>query len=127
VLEVEESSPSLPGLIMKFKGFDDPEAAKALGGAELIISREQASPLKPGEFYIEDLRGLPVISGEGSGGEEPAVLGHITDIVEGGGGDLAEIRLNTGESRFVPFRNEFFAPVNPESRRVILLAEWILE
>jgi 16S rRNA processing protein RimM len=119
--EVEETMGSPPVLMMKFRGIDTPEAARTLTGAELITDRSHAAPLKAGEFYVEDLRGLEVraVSGE--------TLGHITDLIEGGGGDLAEVRLTTGELRLVPFRNEFLGDVDPEARKITLLAGWILE
>jgi 16S rRNA processing protein RimM len=109
-----------PVLLMKFAGIDTPEEAKALLGAEIIAGRAQAAPLKPGEFYVEDLKGLAV---RAAGGE---VLGHITDILEGGGGNLAEIRLNSGEIRLVPFREEFFGPISLETGEAELLERWIL-
>jgi 16S rRNA processing protein RimM len=123
-MDIESSVPVFPQVAIKFAGIDSPEAAKTLGGAEIVAGREQASPLKPGEYYVEDLRGLAVIAGDGQNGE---ILGHITDIVEGGGGDLVEIRLSTGEFKFVPFRNEFFAPIDLNSGRITLLERWILE
>ena len=89
IMRIEESSPSPPAVLMKFAGIDSPEAAKTLTGAELLVDRKQASPLGPGEFYVEDLRGLAVVDRE-----DGKTLGHITGIVEGGGGDLAEIRLS---------------------------------
>jgi len=54
-------------------------------------------------------------------------LGHISDIVEGGGGFLAEIKLISGESKLVPFRNEFFGEVNFNLGKVELLQLWMLE
>jgi 16S rRNA processing protein RimM len=134
-MDIEASVPLLPQMAVKFAGIDSPEAAKTLGGAELIAGREQASPLKPGEYYVEDLRGLAVIVADGgadtgstAAGDEKTgeILGHISDLVEGGGGDLVEIRLTTGEFKFVPFRSEFFAPVDLKSGRIILLERWIL-
>jgi 16S rRNA processing protein RimM len=121
VLKIEESRPSFPAVLIKFAGIDSPEAAKALGGAELLVDREHASPLKPDEFYIEDLRGLTVL------GEAGEILGHITDIVEGGGGELAELRLLSGAIKLVPFRKEFFSGIEPEKGRLTLLNQWILE
>jgi 16S rRNA processing protein RimM len=111
-----------PVLLMKLAGIDAPEEAKALSGAEIIAGRIQAAPLKPGEFYVEDLKGLEVAA---AGGGE--ILGRITDILEGGGGDLAEIRLKSGETRLVPFRKEFFGDVSPETGKAVLLERWILE
>ena len=121
-MRVEESAPSPPGVLLKFAGFDTPEAAKALGGAELLADREHASPLQPGEFYVADLRGMAVAAADN--GE---ILGHITDIVEGGGGDLTEIKLAGGGVKLVPFRKEFFAEISPEQGRLVLLNRWILE
>ncbi|GHV50453.1 ribosome maturation factor RimM [Spirochaetia bacterium] len=129
VWEIEESAPVFPAVALKFKGIDTPEDAKTLSGAELIVDRKQASPLKKGEYYIEDLRGLEVIFTPEriTEGEKPEILGHITDILEGGGGNLAEVKLLTGETRLVPFRDEFFGEVNLETRKIALLNQWILE
>jgi len=123
-LAVEESVPNGDAIVMRFAGFNSPEAAKALAGAELIVSREEAAALKPGEFYVEDLKGLAVIaSTEGT----PQILGYINAIIEGGGGDLAEIALNNGKLKLVPFLKEFFSDFDLENRRVTLKNLWILE
>jgi 16S rRNA processing protein RimM len=132
-VDIETAAPAPPQVVMKFAGIDSPEAAKTLGGAELVTGREQASPLKPGEYYVEDLRGLAVVAEAGDAaeavgsGQSAEILGYITGVVEGGGGDLAEVRLPTGEHRFVPFRGEFFAPPDLDSGRIALLKRWILE
>jgi 16S rRNA processing protein RimM len=103
VFAIEESSPCGQSVAMRFSGFHTPEAAKALSGAQLVISRKEAAPLKGGEFYVEDLKGLEVVGNDGG-----RHLGHIASIIEGGGGNLAEIRLENGALKLVPFRKEFF-------------------
>jgi 16S rRNA processing protein RimM len=113
------SGPS-PVLLMKLAGIDTPEEAKTLKGAEITAGRAHAAPLKPGEFYVEDLKGLEVTAA----GE---VVGRITDILDGGGGELAEIRLNSGGIRLVPFRGEFFGDISLETGKAVLLERWILE
>jgi len=123
-LQIEETAAALPSVLMKFSGIDSPEAAKTLNGAQLIANREQAAPLKDGEFYIEDLKGLPVTVENGQEGE---IIGYITDIIEGGGGELVEIQLTNGEKRLIPFRHEFFSTICPEKGKVILKNLWILE
>jgi 16S rRNA processing protein RimM len=142
VYVVEETMLSASTLLMKLSGIDSPEAAKALAGAEILADRSHAAPLKTGEYYIEDLKGLAVVavsvanpvSGRDSpelppGGypEHGPILGYIADIVEGGGGFLAEVRLPDGRLKFAPFRNEFFGDINLESGTAILLEPWILE
>jgi len=121
LLQIEESEASPPVVLLRFAGFDSPEAAKALGGAQLLVDREQASPLGAGEFYVEDLKGLSVTAPDGE------IVGHVTDIVEGGGGELAEIRLNNGELKLVPFRQEFFSEISLEKGMATLQNVWILE
>jgi 16S rRNA processing protein RimM len=118
---IEETLRAGPALAIKFRGIDSPEAAKALGGAELLADRAHAAPLGEGEYYVEDLRGMAVADAGGT------IYGDILDVVEGGGGDLIEIRLPSGEAKFVPFRTEFFGEIAVESRRVVLLTPWILK
>jgi len=120
-LQIDESAPSPPVVLMRFHGIDNPEAVKKLTGAKLIVDRENASPLAQGEFYVEDLKGLRVNNENGDN------IGELTDIIEGGGGELAEIRLVNGEIKLVPFRKEFFIDIKPENSTVILANLWILE
>ncbi|MCL1836680.1 MAG: ribosome maturation factor RimM [Treponema sp.] len=122
LLDIKESAAAGSSALIRFAGYDSPEAAKALSGAELLVSRNEAAPLLDGEFYVEDLKGLAAISVEN--GEK---LGHITAIIEGGGGDLAEIRLNDGQTRLVPFREEFFTGIEPDKGQVLLKNLWVLE
>jgi 16S rRNA processing protein RimM len=121
-LAIEESVPVPPAAALRFAGFHSPEAAKTLGGAELLVSREDAAPLEPGEFYVEDLKGLVVLFAD-----DRRIMGHISDIIEGGGGDLVEIRLQNGEKRLVPFRKEFVTGIDLVQKQALLQNLWILE
>jgi len=151
LLNIEESTPSHAGgaasVLMRFEGIASPEAAKTLNGAQLLAGRDQAAPLGDGEHYIEDLKGLEVFAeefsqtsnrrfgreaedAEGNKGEECEQyenIGTIVDIIEGGGGELVEIKLTNGEKRLVPFRKEFFVEISLERGRVLLQNLWILE
>jgi 16S rRNA processing protein RimM len=118
---IEKTFRTGSSLAMKFREIDTPEAAKTLSGAEMVTGRDHAAPLGKDEYYIEDLRGIPVLDQNG------AILGEIRDVLEGGGGQLIEMKLPRGELRLVPFRKEFFGEVDTEKRRAILLEQWILE
>jgi 16S rRNA processing protein RimM len=126
-LQIEESASALPSVLMRFSGIDNPEKAKTLNGAQLIADREQAAPLSEGEFYIEDLKGLTVISLADTGAGKGEIIGAITDIIEGGNGELVEIKLSGGEKKLVPFRKEFFPEINPQNGKITLQNTWILE
>jgi 16S rRNA processing protein RimM len=121
LLKIEETAAATPSALIRFEGIDSPEKAKIFTGAQLLAGREQAAPLGKGEFYIEDLKGLPVFVETGE------TIGSITDIIEGGGGELAEIKLSSGELKLVPFRKEFFSEISPKKGRVVLQNLWILE
>jgi 16S rRNA processing protein RimM len=121
VYEVEESAGAVSALRIKFQGIDSPEAARALGGAELVTDREYAAPLGADEYYVEDLRGLEVLDEAGES------LGRVSDVLEGGGGDLVELRLPGGDLRLIPFRKEFFGEISLERQRAVLLTRWIIE
>jgi 16S rRNA processing protein RimM len=127
LLKIEETASALPAVLIRFAGINSSEAARELTGAQLLAGRVQAAPLGEGEFYIEDLKGLPVVSLDGEDGKNSEILGKITDIIEGGGGELAEIQLLSGEKRLVPFRSEFFPEISPEKGMLVLQNLWILE
>ena len=107
-------------LSLKLKGIDSPEAARELTGAELLVPRDHAAPLKKDEFYIEDLRGLEVIA-------EGKTVGSVSALFEGGGGFLAEIVLANGDKKLVPFRDEFFGKIDLAAGTAELENTWILE
>ena len=118
---IEETRIIGNALAIKFRGIETPEEARTLSGSEILVDRGHAAPLGRDEYYVEDLRGLPVYSPEGER------LGEILSVLEGGNGQLIEMSLPGGAIRLVPFRNEFFGEVDPENRRVVLLKEWVLE
>ena len=120
-LKIAENAAAPPAVLMRFEGIENPEAAKTLGGAQLLADRQQAAPLRDDEYYIEDLKGLTVQL------ESKEIIGEIIDVIEGGGGELAEIKLACGEKRLVPFRKEFFAEINLEEKIAVLQNQWILE
>ncbi|AEF84160.1 16S rRNA processing protein RimM [Treponema primitia ZAS-2] len=118
---IEETTRIGPSLGIKFRGIDTPEAAKTITGAELVVDRAHAAPLLEDEYYVEDLRGVEVLDRDGK------VLGEVHDVIEGGGGQLIEVKLTGGEHRLAPFRKEFFGAIDMEKRTALLLEPWVLE
>lgn len=141
-------------LYVKFAGVDSPEAAKKLNGAALQTSRENACPLKEGEWYVEDLKKCSLVYfGEENGlGNDVAptddirsrsVVGSITDVLEGGAGELLEvllsedcdvlkeeIKLNANKKPrtvYVPFNETHVGKVDIPNKSVQLMHLWILE
>ena len=88
------------GAIARFAEIADRNAADALRGTELTVSRESLPPLGPGEYYHTDIIGLPAVS---TTGED---LGHVVAIDDFGAGDILEIERPDGKRFMVPMKVE---------------------
>ena len=119
----------------KFKGIDSDTEIKKYSRWEILVPRKYAKPLKKGEWYIEDLRNCSLVY---EGKDVPAtliapdgkaVVGTITDVLEGGGGNLLEVSLAESCDRkvLVPFNKEFIGKVDIKNKTVQLMHLWILE
>lgn len=107
-------------LLIKFRGIETPEQARTLAGAELLVSRDKACPLEKGEFYVSDLCQCVLVY-------KGTVLGSITGVTEGGAGDLLEVSLTEGATRYVPLLKEFVGKIDMKAKTVELMHRWILE
>lgn len=69
-------------VILKFKEFDNINDVEKYKNADLLVTREHAVKLRPGEYFIADLIGLNGISDEGED------LGELTDVIQTGANDV---------------------------------------
>ena len=132
--EAKVESVSLGNAIayVKFEGIDSDEMAKKFIRWEIEVPRKYAKPLAKDEWYIEDLRNCSLIYEEKNvpaTSVAPKVVGTITDVLEGGGGNLLEVSLAESCDRkvLVPFNNEFIGKVDVKNGTVQLMHLWILE
>ncbi len=91
------------GVIARFAEVADRNAAEALRGTELSVSRSALPPLGEGEYYHVDLLGLPAVSDEGE------VLGKVVAIDDFGAGDVIEIERPADENGKA---KRFMVPMN---------------
>ncbi len=108
------------GALLKFAGYDSPEAVRVLSGLEVWATRDKAASLEEEEYYYADLVGCDLADGG-------TVVAAIVGVCDAGGGDLLEARKPDGSVFYVPFRKEFVGTVDIGSRRVELLAPWLLD
>ena len=146
VFRVEYTEPGNSTLYMKLAGIDSPEEAKKLNGWDIRVSREFAVPLNENEWYVADLVKCTLVyeSKDGQVGQtQPVEIGSITDVLEGGAGDLLEVSLSescniladdikftsSGKPRkvLVPFNKEHIGKVDIQAGTVQLMHLWILE
>lgn len=82
-------------LVVKLQGLDDREAAAALAGAEIAVSRSALPGPGDRELYWVDLVGAEVVTRQG------AVLGTVDHLMATGANDVLVV---TGErERLIPF------------------------
>lgn len=86
------------GLIVQLKGVSTREAAEALSGAAIYLSKEELPELGDGEFYWYQLEGLKVITLEG------IELGVVDYLFETGANDVLVVKGGCDDKeRLLPF------------------------
>src|SRR5215472_854010 len=100
--------------IVSFKGIADRDAAEALQGAELFVSRGALPALDETEFYHADLVGLAAHDAE------DRLLGTIAAIHNYGAGDVIEILRDDGDSVLLAFTRENVPVIDLEARRIVV-------
>lgn len=75
-------------VIVKFKGIDDINDIEKYKGCELYVTRENATPLNEGEYYIADLIDMKVVDDEGK------ELGVLFDVMQTGANDVFVVKMN---------------------------------
>ena len=83
------------GLVATFPEVADRDAAEALRGTEVWVSRSVLPPPKPGEYYWIDLEGLRVVNLEG------ADFGTVSHLFSTGANDV--LVAQGDRERMIPF------------------------
>ncbi len=109
----------VPGILLKVKGIDSPEKARALIGSEIWVPRSLAAPLDRGEYYAADLCQCSLWYGE----EE---IGVVRSVWDGGPAQLLEVRGKEGRTFLVPFSEHFIGDVELEKGRIRLKEDEII-
>lgn len=78
------------GLVARWRGCDDPEAAERSKGLRVAVARADFPALPGGQHYWVDLVGLRVVNRSGQ------VLGKVTGLRASGAHDLLEIEGQGG-------------------------------
>ena len=96
--------------VAKLEGVDDRNAAEALRGLEVAVSREALGPAEPGSIYWIDLVGLEVrtVSGE--------ALGKVEGLFETG--ETSVLVVKGERERMIPFVPQYVKGVDREAKRI---------
>ena len=83
-------------VILKSKEFQDINEIEKYRGCDLLVSREDAVPLKENENFIVDLIGMQVETEEGE------ALGMLTDVLQTGANDVYVVETKEGKELLLP-------------------------
>lgn len=99
-------------LIARIPDVEDRDAAEALRGIEIHVTRDVLPPPKADEFYWVDLEGLDVVTVDG------VPLGRVAHLFSTGANDVMVVRDDTRE-RMVPFvRPQFVTAIDLAAGRI---------
>lgn len=111
--EVEAVRRHGKGVVARLAGVEDRDAAAALLGADIAVTRDQLGEPDAGEYYWTDLEGLEVVTTEGT------LLGVIDHLFETGANDVMVVKGD--RERLVPFvAPDVVREVDLESGRVVV-------
>jgi 16S rRNA processing protein RimM len=120
-IEIAKLRPQKEGFIAILKGVTDRNAAEALRGTELFVSRERLPEPEDDEVYVHDLIGLPVHLADGSR------LGEIVDVADYGAGDLIDVKVEgRKDTVLIPFADQYVLEADGE-KIVVDLPEGFLD
>jgi 16S rRNA processing protein RimM len=100
--------------LLKFAGIETPEDVQLLHNWTVEIPEEDARQLEEGEYFLHDLVGLTLIDAEGR------TRGVVTDVYEGGGGMLLNVKRGDGREFEVPFAADLCTSVDLEAKRMVV-------
>ena len=110
--QLAECKPHGKGLIVRFDGFEDCNAAEKLVGLYVGAPREALPKTAEDEFYWADLIGLDVVN---LAGER---LGRVAELVRAGAHEVLDVRDEAGNQRLLPFVAAVIKEVDLAARRI---------
>jgi 16S rRNA processing protein RimM len=111
-------------VVATIDGLDDRNAAEALKGARVFVSRSAFPTPDDGEFYWIDLMGLDVVNPQGE------ALGRVIDLIDTGPNSVLRLEGEPGSDgkpteRLIPFVSAYILSVSLADKRIV--ADWGLD
>jgi 16S rRNA processing protein RimM len=105
-------------LLVQLAGIESPEAALALKGCDVGVSRSLLPRARAGEIYQADLVGLEVVNRAG------VVLGRVVEVADFGAHPLLRVTrpgpAATQEERLIPYVAAVVDAVDLPERRIVV-------
>lgn len=100
-------------VILKFEGMDDIDTAMKYKGRDLLVTRENAVPLEPGEFFLCDIIGSTVYEEDGK------EFGTLRDVLQTGANDVFVVTMQDGKEVLLPCIDDCIREIDVEGKRIV--------
>lgn len=123
-LQVKSAREQSDIVVATCEGLDDRNAAEALKGARVFVSRSAFPTPDDGEFYWIDLIGLDVANPQGE------ALGRVVDLIDTGPNSVLRLEGEPDADgkpveRLIPFVSAYILSVSLADKRIV--ADWGLD
>lgn len=96
-------------VIVKFKEFNNINEVEGFRNCDIMVTRENALPLKEGQFYFCDVIGAKVVEENGTS------VGTVTDVIETGANNVLAITMEDGKEVLFPVIPDCIKKVDTEA------------
>jgi 16S rRNA processing protein RimM len=106
-ISLKIKNPMKGDFLAEVKGVSDRNGAEALRATQLYIDRDSLPNTDDGEYYIEDMKGLSIITKNGD------AIGTVLNVVNYGASDLIDIKpIQGGQNFYLPFIDDYIFEVD---------------
>lgn len=99
-------------VILKFKGYENPDDVMKFRQKELWIDRKDAVRLSKDEYFIADLIDMEVCDEEGK------LIGTLKDVISTGANDVYAVEIPEGKEVLFPAIRQCVLDVDTEARKM---------
>jgi 16S rRNA processing protein RimM len=102
--------------MLVFEGYTSRDAAESLRGETIEIDESELPPLPPGEYYIDDLIGMTVVTADG----DP--VGTLAEVLRTGANDVYVVERPGAKDALIPAIPDVVREVDVAAKRMTIEA-----
>ncbi|HEV2176317.1 MAG TPA: ribosome maturation factor RimM [Terriglobia bacterium] len=114
---IESAWPHKGRMVLKFAGVDSIDAANALRGLHVLVSRQDRVALPDHSYYVWELEGCQVVAERAAGGD---MVGTVTAVEPTGGVPNLRVARPGGGEVLIPLAQEICTRIDVAGKRIVV-------